>query len=379
LLAELMMEGTKNKTPQELEEEIEKLGASINISASSVDITISANTLARNYEKTLALVEEILLEPRWDAEEFDMAKSRLQNRLLRSKADPNALARDAFIKLVYGPDHIFSVDRSGNETSVAAITLEDLKAYYASNFSPSVAAFHVAGDISQAKVMTSLKNLDKKWNSKEVTFPEYAIPDGPAVSKVYFVDVPGAKQSVINIGCISLSRNDPDYYAATVMNYKLGGSFNSNVNLVLREEKGFTYGARTSIGGSYIRGTFQASSSVRSSATYESVEIFKNLMKEYRKGIPEEDLLFTKNSLNKSKAREFETLGAKLGMIQNISMYNLPKDYVRTQEKIVADMTLEEHKALAQKYIDPMKMYYVVAGDAATQKEALRQLGFEIE
>ena len=305
-----------------------------------------------------------------------MAKSRMQNRLLRSKADPNTLARDAFIKLVYGPQHIFSVDRTGNETSVAAMTLDDLKAYYAANFSPSVASFHVAGDISQAKVMASLKNLDKKWKSKEVVFPEYPLVDGPKASKVYFVDVPGAKQSVISIGCLSLSRNDPDYYAATVMNYKLGGSFNSDVNLVLREEKGFTYGARTSISGSYIRGTFVASSSVRSSATFESVQIFMNLMEAYRNGISEEDLLFTKNSLNKSKAREFETLGAKLGMLQNISMYNLPKDYVRQQEKVVADMTLEEHKALAQKYIDPAKMYYVIAGDAATQKEALGKLGF---
>jgi len=376
LVADMMMEGTENKTPQELEEEIERLGAYISISASATDITISANTLARNYEKTLALVEEILLEPRWDAEEFDMAKSRLQNRLLRAKADPNSLARDAFMKLVYGPDHIFSIDRQGNETTVAGITLDDLKTYYKNNFSPSVATFQVAGDISQEKIMASLKSLNKKWAPREVTFPSYTTPPAPEKSKIYFVDVPGAKQSVINIGCLSLSRNEPDYYAATVMNYKLGGSFNSNVNLVLREEKGFTYGARTSISGSYIPGTFMASSSVRSSATYESVDIFKRLMEEYRQGIPAEDLTFTKNSLNKSKAREFETLGSKLRMLQEISMYNLPMDYVRQQEKVVAEMTLEEHKALAEKYIDPQRMYYVIAGDAATQKEALGQIGF---
>ena len=133
------------------------------------------------------------------------------------------------------------------------------------------------------------------------------------------------------------------------MNHKLGGSFNSNVNLVLREEKGFTYGARTSFTGSYIPGTFMASSSVRSSATFESVEIFKRLMEEYRKGISAEDLTLTKNSLNKSKAREFETLSSKMRMLQEISMYNLPLDYVREQERIVSEMTLEEHKALAQK------------------------------
>jgi zinc protease len=145
---------------------------------------------------------------------------------------------------------------------------------------------------------------------------------------------------------------------------------------VLREEKGFTYGARTSFSGSFIPGTFQASASVRSSATLESVEIFKQLMEEYRQGISEEDLIFTKNSLNKSKARDFETLRAKLAMLQEISMYNLPVDYVREQEKIVNDMTLGQHKTLAEKYIDPSRMYYVIAGDAATQMEGLKEVGF---
>jgi zinc protease len=375
LVAEVMMEGTKNKTPLELEEEIEKLGASISISTSATDITISVNTLSRTYSQALALVEEMLLEPRWDAEEFEMARERLLNRLVRSKADPNTLARDAFMKLVYGPDHIFSVDRQGTEPTVGNITLDDLKAYYSAYFTPAAANFHIAGNIEEQKVMASLKNLDKKWKGGPLVFPEFTIPAPPAVSQVYFVDVPGAKQSVINIGGLGLSRNDTDYYPATVMNFKLGGSFNGNVNLVLREEKGFTYGARTSFSGSYIPGPFTASASVRSSATFESVLIFKNLMEAYRNGIPEEDLIFTKNSLNKSKARDFETLRAKLGMLQEISMYNLPVDYVRMQEKIVTEMTKEQHKALAEKYIDPGRMYYVIAGDAATQMEPLEELG----
>lgn len=376
LVSELMMEGTINKTPQELEEEIEKLGAFISMSASATEMTISVNTLTRTYDKALALVEEILLEPRWDAEEFEMAKTRLQNRLIRSKADPNTLARDAFMKLVYGPDHIFSTDRQGTEKTVASITLDNLKDYYQANFSPAASSFHIAGDITENKVISSLKSLGKKWTGKEIIYPVYALPVPPAESKICFIDIPGAKQSVINIGGPGLSRNDDDYYAVIVMNQKLGGSFNSNVNLVLREEKGFTYGARTSFSGSYIPGTFMASSSVRSSATFESTEIFKQLMEDYRKGISMEDLTFTKNSLNKSKAREFETLGAKIRMLQDISMYNLPVDYVREQEKIVSDMTLDQHKALAEKYIDPSRMYYVIAGDAATQMEKLEKIGF---
>jgi zinc protease len=371
MVAELMMEGTKNKTPQELEEAIEMLGASINIRASNDDITLSANCLARNYEEVLALVEEILLEPRWDEEEFELAKTKMVNRLVRQKADPGSLARDAFNERVYGKEHIFSIDRQGTEESVGGMTIDDLKTYYAANFSPAVATFQVAGDIRKERVMNSLSSLAEKWPAKEVAFPEYSLPEPPEQSKVIFVDVPGAKQSVIYIGNLGLKRTDPDYFAVTVMNQKLGGSFNGNVNLVLREEKGFTYGARTRFSGSHIPGTFTASSSVRSSATLESVEIFKRLMEEYREGIPEEDLAFTKNSLLKSYARDFETLRALIGMLENIAVYNLPKDFVKDEEEVIRNMTLEQHKELAQKYLRPDRMYYVIAGDAATQMQGL--------
>ena len=125
---------------------------------------------------------------------------------------------------------------------------------------------------------------------------KYDIKKGPSESKIYFVDVPGAKQSVIYIGKIGLESTHKDFYPVTVMNYKLGGSFNGFVNLVLREEKGFTYGARTNFYGGPIPGAFRASSSVRSTATYESVKIFKELMEKYRKGITEDELTFTKNA-----------------------------------------------------------------------------------
>ncbi len=376
LVSKLMMEGTKNKTPLELEEEIERLGARISMSASNNEISIDVNTLARNYDEALALVEEILLEPRWDEEEFDLAKTEITNGLLRQKADPNTLARQAFNGLIYGNNHIFSIDRRGTTETVETITIDDLKEYYDANFSPSVASFHIAGNIDKEEVMNSLQNLQAKWQEKEVLFPEYELPGSPQESKIYFVDVPGAKQSVINIGSPGLSRTDNEFYPVTVMNYKLGGSFNGYVNLVLREEKGFTYGARTGFSGSHIPGAFKASSSVRSSATQESVAIFKDLMEQYREGITDEDLTFTKDALIKSNAREFETLRALIGMLEGISMYNLPTDYVVGEEEVVRNMTLEQHKELAQKYIDPAKMYYVIVGDAATQLEPLEEIGF---
>jgi zinc protease len=376
LMAQLMNEGTKNKTPLELEEAIDMLGASIGVGASATGVSISGSCLARNFDATLALVEEMLLEPRWDEEEFGLAKIRVMNGLKRQKASPNALAGETFQKLVYGDGHIFSINAGGTEETVAGITIDDLKAFYAKAITPSVASFHIAGQISHDKVMSSLQNLAQKWSSKQVEFPTYALAAAPEKSMVYFIDVPGAKQSIIQIGCLGPSKSDPEYFAATVMNDKLGGSFNGWVNMVLREEKGFTYGARSGFSGNFVAGTFSASAPVRSTATLESVQIFKDLMTKYREGISQEDLDFTRNSLLKSYARKYETLGALTGMLSEISTYNLPKDYPVKEQETIRNMTLDQHKALAQKYIDPNRMYYVIAGDAATQAEPLKAIGF---
>ncbi|MFO7617980.1 MAG: pitrilysin family protein, partial [Bacteroidales bacterium] len=240
LMAQLMNEGTRNKTPQELEEAIELLGASIRVGAGTTSVSISANCLTRNFEATLALVEEMLLEPRWDEEEFDLAKIRVMNNLRRQKASPTSLAGEHLQKLVYGENHILSTGSSGTEESVATITMDDLKAFYEQNLSPSIASFHISGKIGKDQVMASLASLGDHWAAREVTFPSYEMPPAPEKSLVWLVDVPGAKQSVIQIGCPGPLKTDPDYFAVTVMNDKLGGSFNGWVNLVLREEKGYT-------------------------------------------------------------------------------------------------------------------------------------------
>ena len=209
----------------------------------------------------------------------------------------------------------------------------------------------------------------------DVAIPEYPIPAPRTKAGVYFVDVPNAKQSIIRIGNLGLAYTEPDYYPAYVMNYKLGGSFNSIVNMILREEKGYTYGARTGFGGSRIPGTFSASSSVQSRVTLESVQIFKDSMTGYREGISDEDLEFTKNALVKSNARRFETLGNLLGMLNSIANYDLPVDYIKKRENIARNMTFKRHKELAQRYINPDRMIYLVVSDAATQMKSLAQLG----
>jgi zinc protease len=377
LITDILMEGTANKTPEELEEEIELLGASINMFTGRESITISGNTLVRNFKKTMDLVEEILLEPRWDEEELKRIKLSTVNGIKRSAANPNVVARNVSNKLLYGYKHMFAYPTSGTVASVESITMDDLKEFYNKNFSPSVSRFHIVGNINKEQTLAVLSDLETRWESKEVTIPTYEMNGDRDKASLYFVDIPNAKQSVINIGYLSMARTNPDYFAATVMNYKLGGSFSGNVNLILREEKGYTYGAFTWFFGTKIKGAFTASSSVRTNTTFESVSIFREEIEKYNEGISQEDLDFTKNALIKSNARRFETQGSLLIMLQNISNYNLPEDYIAGEEEIINAMTLEQHKALANKYLDASKMGYLVIGDAATQFDKFKNAGFD--
>ncbi|WP_210465448.1 M16 family metallopeptidase [Rufibacter roseolus] len=377
LLSELLLKGTKNKTTQELEEAMEALGASISINAGEESFTLSGRTLARNFVPTLALVQEILLEPRWDEQEFKLAKQQVESQLKQQKANPNSIADINFRKVLYGKDHILSRNILGTETTLKAITLADLQNYYRANLSPSVAAFQVVGAVDQQEVMNSLAGLNQNWKAKEVRFPQYATPAAPAKSTVYFYDVPGAKQSVLRFGYLALPVTHPDFYPAQVMNYILGGGgFASQLTQQLREGKGYTYGIGSSFSGSTLPGPFVIQSGVRSNITFEATDLIKQILQNYGPGYSPQDLEVTKGFLVKSNARAFETMAAKLGLLNSISAYGLPHDYAKQREAQVQGMTLDRIKTLAQQYVNPNKMYYLVVGDAATQLKKLEQLGF---
>ena len=376
MLALMLNEGTNSRTPEELEEEIALLGAMIRVSASNENITVSVNTLARNFEKTVAIVQEMLLQPRWDSVAFDLARTRVLNGIRRNSIDPTYLGSMALSGLILGNDNIYATDVSGTAESVRSMTMEQIKAFYEKNISPSVASFLVVGSVDQPRVEKALVSLIANWSPKVVQMPVIAFAPAPPKSGVYFVNVPGAKQSNIYIGAPAIPRGNPDYFPAFVANYKLGGSFNGYVNLVLREEKGYTYGARSSFNGEKNYGSFVASSAVRSTATLESLEIFRDLMTSYREGVSQSDVDFTKSSLLKGNAIQFETQRALIGMLGTMSAYGLPDDYIAREEEYVRNLTVDEVSSIAQKYIDPTRMYYVVAGDAATQLKELKKLGF---
>ncbi|KYG75519.1 peptidase M16 [Roseivirga echinicomitans] len=377
LTAEMMAKGTATKTTAQLEEAIEQLGASIRVSASTESINISVNTLKRNYNAVIDLVEEILLEPRWDASEFELAKQAVIARIRQQEASPNSVAQNAYNRLIYGEGNIRAQNILGTVESVNAVTMDDLIKYYANYISPSVAKMHVVGDINMVGVITSLRDLNSKWEAKVVNIPTYDPPARPTESTVYFFDIPDAKQSVLDFGYPALAVTDEDYYPATVMNYILGGGgFASRLTQELREGKGYTYGIRSGFSGSKTKGAFTISSGVRTNVSYESAQLVKDILTNYGETYTEKDLETTKSFMIKSGARAFETAGAKLNMLENMSEYGWSADYVKQQQQIVKDMTVEEIQRLAKEYLDPEKMIWLVVGDAKTQLKKMEQLGF---
>jgi zinc protease len=377
LMARMLTQGTARKTPQELEEAIQQLGASINVFAGTEDVRLVGNTLARNYDQTLALVEEILLEPRWDAKEFDLVKQSTISQIRQQEANPNAIAQNQFNLLIYGKDNIRSRNTLGTLESVNAITLDDLKAFYAKSVSPSVARMHVVGALGKSAVVKSLGGLNKNWKPKAVQIPEYKTPPAPAKSVVYFYDVPDAKQSVVRFGYPALAATDKDFYPASVMNYILGGGgFASQLTQQLREGKGYTYGINSGFSGTKAPGAFTIASGVRTNVTLESAQLVKEIVQNFGKNYTEADLETTKSFLIKSNARAFETASAKLNMLENISKYGWRHDYVKEREGIVKAMTVQQIRELAAKYLNADRMFWLVVGDAKTQLPRLKELGF---
>jgi zinc protease len=374
LLAESMTAGTATRTPEELEKAIDLLGASIDVQAGPQTFVISGSTLSRNFDDTMELVQEILLEPRFDEAEFTLSQQRVRNGLRQRSASPVALASDVFRRLLYG-EHVLAANPLGDPETIDEISLDDLREYHRRALAPGVAALHVTGDVAQAEVVAALDRLSSEWSGEGPSAPAAPAWD-PDRAGLYFVDVPDASQSVLNIGYLALAETDEDFYPATVMNFRLGGGgFASELTQVLREQRGYTYGIRSGFDGTGLPGPFQIASSVRSNVTYEALDAIKAIVESHGRDFDATDLDATRSFLLRANARSFETAGAKLGILGNMSAYGFPADYVLQREGVVREMTVQEIQALARRYLDTGAMAWLVVGDAATQLPRLRALG----
>ena len=376
LMTDIMMEGTANKTPEELEDAIGQLGANLNMFTTNEYIQVSGNCLSRNFESTMKLVQEILLEPRWDEKEFDRIINQTLQSIKQQETNPNSIASVVMNKKLYGEDHILGHPSIGYTDHVERITIDDLKAFYANYLVPNVTNYHIAGNVSKDRAIAALGRLNTEWVKKDITMPEYEVRPVPSEPEVYFVDIPEAKQSVIRIARLTVPSNDPVYNEIMVANDRLGDGSSGRLFQILREEKQFTYGAYSFPGRNVMApGMFMAYSSVKSSTTKDALDTFKEVIGTYGDTYTEDDLTKTQTAMIKENARNFETLFSLLGILQNISTYGLPEDYIDQEQKTVNNATIESIQATASEYFDLSKYIFVIVGDKATQFEQLRVEG----
>lgn len=380
LTASMMNEATKNYTSEQIQEELRKIGSSINIFGGRSSTTMTISSLKKNLARTLEIAEEILKNPAFNQEDFDRLKNQQMEGIKASQKNPASIAAQVFNRLMYGDNHIYSVSTSGIEETVENITLEDVTNFYNKYYSPNVSELVVVGDISKKEIDSYLGFL-KSWESKETQLPD--LPDAKPSddTKIYMVDKENAPQSQIRIGYVTDLEYDVtgDYYKSTLMNFPLGGAFNSRINLNLREDKGWTYGARSFFAGGDEPSAFSATAGVKGAATDSAVVEFMKEIKGYREnGITDAELKFMRSAIGQRDARSYETPGQKANFLRRINHYNLDKNFVKEQNKIIATITKEEINGLAKKYLQDENLYILVVGDGASNRSKLEKLGYEI-
>jgi zinc protease len=377
----MMNEDTKNYTAEQMSVALQKLGSTIEVSSSRDAIVFSVQALKKNIDKTLALLQERMFNAKFTDNTFKRIQRQTLEGLKQLKTRPAAVADAVSAVVNYGPDHIFGMNESGTESSVKNITIQDIEAYYNNNMTSKNARVVIVGDVTENEILPKLAFLDKLPN-KEINLPQVnAKPKEVDKSRIYLVNIPKAAQTEFRVGYVTGLKYDAtgDYYKANLMNFALGGGFNGRVNINLREDKGWTYGARTTFDGDQYTGDFMFSSGIKADATDSALtELMKELKTYVASGIKDDELVFMKNAIGQRDALRYETGAQKAGFIQRILEFNLPADYVDQQNKILKNITKPEIDELAKKWINPDKMNIVLVGDKARILPGLQKTGYEI-
>jgi zinc protease len=381
LCAKMLDESTTKHTAEEISEQLGMLGSSASFSSDRDELVLNVISLKKNLPATMKIVEEMFTSPKFDAKEFDTDKKQTLEAIANNVTQPTVISDNVYNKLIYGDKSILSIPEMGNEETVKSITLEEVKKYYSDHYSPGITKVVVVGDIDKTQFLTQIDFL-KKMEKKEVALKkDVTASTNGAKTKIYLVNKDKAAQSVIRMGEVTGLKYDAtgEYFRANVMNYCLGGAFNSRINLDLREKRAWTYGAKSSFNSDQEAGVFTAYAPVRINASDSSLIDLVQIMKEYHdKGITPQELEFTKKSMTLNDALKYETLGQKAGFVKRILDYNLDKNYVKKQAEIINSLTKAEVDALAKKYIVTDNMFILLVGDKKVVYPGLAKLGYEI-
>ena len=378
LTAAMLNEGSRKYTSEQFSAELDKLGSTVQVLPGDDRVTVYVQSLTKNLPATLALLDERLLHPRFDQADFDRVKKQTLEGIANQTTQPVVIAEKTYNRLLYGTSSIMGVSSSGTAASVSSITLDDVKKAYQAGGSPSESYLTIVGDVDPKEVTAKLDFL-KAWPRQTLTMPAAPATTQPDKTTIYFVNKPDAAQSEIRVGYLTDMKYDATgpYYRAGLANFLLGGAFNSRINLNLRENKGYTYGARSGFAGTRYVGPFTAQAGVRADATAASVKEFMSEITNYQNGISDEELTFLQTSVGQSDALKYETGQQKAGFLSRLVEYDLDPTYVNQQAEILKNLKKEDVQAIAKKYLPADKMYIVVVGDEK-QLPSLQALGYPV-
>jgi len=375
--ATLLREGTTKRASKDIAEQIDALGALLSATSglSSMTSTVSTSGLVENFDQALDLFADVIRNPTFPQAEVDKYKTRTLAQLQFQRSSPQFLAAEQFNKAIYGASHPASLAAAPPE-SLKKLTSKDLADFHSTYYRPNNAIIAIVGDVTLKEVVPKLEKAFGDWRKADV--PAVAIPPAPeqSSSKIYLIDRPGSVQTVIQLGTLGIERTSPDYFSVLLANRVLGGGPSGRLFLNLREDKGYTYGAYSSFGGSKFRGVWGASSEVRTDVTEGAMKEFMYEFNRLRTDVvPAEELENAKRAIIGSFALSLEQPASLLQNIITQKLYNLPADYWDTYPQKVSAITAADVQKAAQKYLDMDHLHVVAVGDAAKARQILAKYG----
>jgi len=374
--ATLLREGTAKRSSKDIAEQVDALGATLtsNSGFSNTTSTIASSGLIENVDQVFDLFSDVVRNPVFPSMEVEKYKTRLLAQLQFQRSNPQFLAQEQFNRAIYG-DHPAALIAPPAE-SIKKLTQKDLVDFHATYYRPNNAILAIVGDVTLKELMPKIEKAFGDWQKAEV--PATAIPAAPAQanSRIVLIDRPGSVQTVLQLGTLGIERNSADYFSLLLADKILGGGPAARLFLNLREDKGYTYGAYSSFGGSRFRGTWTSSSEVRTDVTEGAMKEFLFELKRLRdEKVSVEELENAKRGIVGSFALSLEQPQSLLQNIITQKLYDLPADYWDTYPQRVAAITVADIQSVAQKYIDLDHLQVVAVGDAAKARDVLAKYG----
>jgi len=378
LTADLIDEGTKTRNALDISNALAGIGARLSVGAGWDSTTADLTTLTRHLDRALEVYADVLLNPAFPEADLKRLRGSRLAALQQQRDSADAIAGVVYSSILYGNKHPYGRPLSGNEASLTALSEADVRRFYETYYRPNNAALIVAGDVTAATLLPKLERAFAAWKPGKVPAADVSMtPPARERAGIYLVDKPGAAQSVIQIGQVGVARSTPDYFPLLVLNSMLGGQFVSRINLNLRENKGYTYGARSNFDYRRGAGPFAASGGVFTNVTKESVNEFLKELRGIRGEIPvtERELEYAKQGILRGFPRGFETPDQIANRLSAVVLYNLPDDYFNSYSARVRAVTLADITRVANRYLDPSRMAILVVGDRKAVEPGLRSLG----